>query len=233
MVLGAPKWGMASVADFVDGLKQEITALEAQLQGDPRYLKLQSLRHVLSLYESGVDGKLSHPDLMLAKHHAEQSARTVTRTPSESRQKALDLAQEFLMGRTAPTPTREILEHIIENGGEIGGREPVSNLSAMLSNSDLFQSHGRVGWTLIQEGIAELSEESIDRVVESVLENFDDIRLKELNEALNDRRENVPPDIDRALLTTGRQVAGRMLTDQEARRLRKALGTELSFRLLI
>jgi hypothetical protein len=35
---------------------------------------------------------------------------------------------------------------------KIGGKEPASNLSAMLSKSPWFKSHGRRGWTLADEG---------------------------------------------------------------------------------
>jgi len=40
-------------------------------------------------------------------------------------------------------------DELKQRGVSLGGQNPVSNLSAMLSkNKELFQSHGKEGWTL-------------------------------------------------------------------------------------
>lgn len=82
------------------------------------------------------------------------------RPGSPERQAILDLAKAFLAPRLYPTTTMEIFEHISRQM-EIPGKEPRNNLSAMLSNSSEFQSHGRAGWTL-----AEKQEASGDRLSE-------------------------------------------------------------------
>jgi hypothetical protein len=60
----------------------------------------------------------------------------------------LSLARKLLNGRGDPTKTSEIFSFLSQMGIEIGGTDPKSNLSAMLSTHPDFVSHGRTGWTL-------------------------------------------------------------------------------------
>jgi hypothetical protein len=76
------------------------------------------------------------------------------RQPSPERLRALSAAHEFLQGKTIPTRTSLILEHLESRGITISGEVPVNNLSAMLSNDDRFQANGRSGWTLVKKEAA-------------------------------------------------------------------------------
>lgn len=152
---------------FVAALKAEIANLEAELERSVTYIRLQEVRRMLALYERDQPGELrrpiSPPRQSLAAQiahvnriystkaeaiRAAQSPFTIRRGSPE-RAKALEAARLFLINRVGdPTPTAAIYDHIAGLGIEIGGNDPRNNLSAMLSNSPIFQSHGRAGWTL-------------------------------------------------------------------------------------
>lgn len=124
---------------FVAALDAEIADLEAAIAADPRHTKLRELKRVRGLYQQGS-----------VAHNISISVRKrPRRSPSPERQAILDLARQMLAGKTLPTPTSKLFDGIslIE---EIPGANPRNNLSAMLSNSPEFVSHGRAGWTLAE-----------------------------------------------------------------------------------
>ena len=129
--------------DFVPALDAEIAALEAELAADPRYLKIRELRRVRELYS----GNSPAPTAVRQRTSPLQRQR---RAPSAQRQQILDHAEELLKGRTEPVTTAAIYDKISPDI-EIPGQNPKNNLSAMLSNSSRFVSHGREGWTLASE----------------------------------------------------------------------------------
>lgn len=137
------------MSHFPDALRAEMTALEAELKGDPRYRKLEVLRAALAVYDDTNDvvGESASKS-----NSPVRRGNPTPRQPSESRIKALHLAREYLTGRDEPVTTRELFEHLVSQGAEIGGERPANNLSAMLYNSKQFVSHGRAGWTLPREG---------------------------------------------------------------------------------
>lgn len=206
---------------FLDALKAEINEIEAELAADPRFVKLRGLQAVLALYETsgrareGISAEVAAP------------IRTVTRVPSEARSRAMELAELFLRNRVGPTPTREILEHIQAFGGEIGGKEPVSNLSAMLSNSGKFQSHGRAGWTLADEDAEPLGLETVANVIEYVMADLTTDQILEAY-SLYAATKMVEHDLDSRLLSETRRRISRHLTDNEMRTLRTGFGRALA-----
>ena len=207
------------MSDFLAALKNEIAEIEVELRGDPRFCKWEQLQSVLLLYQSN---GVSEPRMV------DLSPRAVARTPSEHRLKALELARLFLRNRSGPTPTRDIYDHIINNGGEIGGKDPVSNLSAMLSNSGDFQSNGRAGWTLPPEnGQEPIPESSYKDISESVIIKFSDEELKDTFSWVATNRK-IPGDIDSRLLGEAREKIGRFLTDKETTTLRNTFTKILS-----
>lgn len=146
-------------ANFLPTLKREIEELEIELAADPKFVKLQKLRDVLAVYDvNPSSGALATP---------QASSKKPTRQVSPDRERALALAESMLEGRAVPTPTRDIVERASQSGVTIPGKDPISNMSAMLSNSDKFQSHGRTGWTLVtpamphREGTREAAEEAM------------------------------------------------------------------------
>lgn len=199
------------MADFTAALKAEIQEIENELKNDPRYKKLESLRSVLLLYQSSgvATEKAGAPPV-----------RTITRVPSEGRAKAIELARLYLRNRVGPTPTRDIYDHVVDNGAEIGGKDPVNNLSAMLSNSDEFQSNGRAGWTLAPEnGQAPIGNETYEAVAEAVLADLTSDQMRDTHSWVVSTHK-VPQDIDGKLLGVARDEIGRFLTDKESAALR-------------
>lgn len=207
------------MAEFLSALRNEIRWIEAELRSDPRFRKWESLRSVLSLYESS--GRAE-------SDFEENGSRSVQRSPSEARAKALELARLFLRNRSGPTPTREIYDHIITNGGELGGKDPISNLSAMLSNSEEFQSNGRAGWTLAPEdGQEPISEETFKSVSAAVITDLSADEVQETYSYITSNRK-IPQDIDGHLLAAARERVGRFLTDRESATLRAVFTSVLN-----
>lgn len=133
---------------FVQALTREIEELESSLAQDARYRKLSALRQVLAHYD-----ELSHAKAEPSASSELQPPRQnfqppLRRASSLAREKAVELAEEYLRGRREPTPTREIYAFMLSRGAELRGKEPTSNLSAILSKSAEFVPHGRAGWTL-------------------------------------------------------------------------------------
>ena len=136
------------MTDFIKAVDDEIARIKAELEADLRYQRLRELRKVRALYSPQRD-------------HVTDSAsnRTWTvetfrpdvfrkRTRSPERQRVIDAAKMYLSNRRGPVATREIFEHVRGLGIAIPGKDPLNNLSAMLSNSPEFVSQGREGWLL-------------------------------------------------------------------------------------
>lgn len=123
---------------FTDVMKKEIERLEAELETVPAFQKLKAVRIALAAYEG------------TTKESSQPPRKVISRAVSESRERAIDLAAELIRGRIYPTPTRDIVAHVQDHGVAISGKDPVSNMSAMLSQSERFQANGRSGWTLAE-----------------------------------------------------------------------------------
>lgn len=154
--------------DLVSALEAEIESLEAELREDIRFVRLQTLRQALALYvdpdaaldqlraaglsvvQSGQVSRGSTPGRQNRVNFSTLTAaqRNAGRRTSVEKSQAMDAAAMLLRNRSGPVPTREILDHLIDYGIDIGGSSPLNNLSATLSNSDRFKSLGRNGWVL-------------------------------------------------------------------------------------
>lgn len=64
---------------------------------------------------------------------------------------ALNIIRDYIKGKQHPTPTKELLHLIQSHGFIVRGKNPVTNLSAVLSRSPQFQSLGRSGWVYTGE----------------------------------------------------------------------------------
>jgi hypothetical protein len=212
---------------FVSALRAEIQQLETSLAQDVRYRRLTELRRVLDLYkesESDASGTTSAGEAFAGNAFAgnafatQSTTRTTGRRTSPERAKALSLAKAFIDGQVFPTPTREILEHLVAAGLTIPGNEPLNNLSAMLSNSADFVSHGRSGWT-VRTKLEEAPEATLRTVAELVLSDLGDDSRRE---AYRDIYEGggIPSDIDARLLAMTKADIQRDLSENEKRDLR-------------
>ena len=126
--------------------------------------------------------------------------KTVTRKPSAEREAALQFARDFLDGKTTPTPTREIFAAMEDAEIGLAGANPMNNLSAMLSNSDEFNSHGRRGWVLAKDDpLAKLAGElDVDLGLsgEGPSQDHDDNAPEAKLESSQHRETNAAPEHD-------------------------------------
>lgn len=149
-------------AELIKAVKNEIARLEAELAQDERYQRLQELRRVLDLYDNrqalqhsgSQDTERARADLPTTEQWKTR------RKASKDRREAIRCAGIVIDNRAGPVPTREILEQLEDWKVVVPGKQPLNNLSAMLSNSGEFESHGRAGWTRKSEGASRGEEES-------------------------------------------------------------------------
>ena len=127
---------------FLPALDTEIAELEAKLATDPTYVKLQKLRETRRLYQDEVLADV--PGAVVVRR------RFRPRPVTSTRQRALKAAALAIKGKKTPTKTSEIAQILEDQSIQIGGANPLNNLSAMLSNSPQFRSHGRDGWVLVE-----------------------------------------------------------------------------------
>lgn len=237
--------------DFVASLKEEIARLEDELARDVRAIRLRELRRVLGLYqvptdrpiateglaslfvpppeETGESQRLGLGDLLSAGgwrpgrdgESGPAIARRGGRQASPEREKALQAARLLISNRAGPVPTREVLEHLESIGIQVGGENPLNNLSAMLSNSEQFTSHGRSGWTLRSEDpeLVPIEASFYDQVAEEVLSDFEIDVIRSLGDS---HAREIPSDIDGRLLAIARDRVGRQLSTDERKLLREA-----------
>ncbi len=132
--------------DFAAALDAEIDELERQLEASPAYMKLRELRHVRTLYTAPAVNPLPR----IRARPVPEAAPSSGRSPSPERQAILDCAKDLLEGSVTPTRTSDLYD-MLALMVNIPGASPKNNLSAMLSNSREFKSHGRAGWTLATE----------------------------------------------------------------------------------
>lgn len=129
---------------FVDALDTEISELEQELMGNPVYVKLQEARRLRAIYTK----EPASPAL------PQPRVRRRTRTTGAS-VTILEAVREFLSTKTAPTPTREIMDMLEQRGIELSGAVPQNTVSSILSKTDDVIANGRSGWTLTPPDNAE------------------------------------------------------------------------------
>ena len=135
--------------EFVAALDAEITELREDLERDVRFMRLRELERIRrDLYGDSVALNANPVHTTAAVVGTAAISKPPLRKPSPQRSRAIELAQSYVGGQGVPVPTADVLEHLLQNGVSIAGEKPANNLSALMSNSGLFQSNGRAGWTL-------------------------------------------------------------------------------------
>ena len=210
------------MADFAVALVAEIASLEREIRHDVRYIRLRKLKKLLSLYEAGTAASNQTVNFgkSIKTESEDNGARRSHRQPSPDRKKALSVAGDYIKVANRITPTREVMEHLAANNIEIGGSNPLNNLSAMLSTSGLFQPHGRKGWTM-KGTIEPISEKSDYEAMAS--EVFNDLTANELTriEDYIESNAGLSQEIDRRLLRFARERNNNTyLTDEQKKTLR-------------
>ncbi|MDP3635272.1 hypothetical protein [Phenylobacterium sp.] len=132
------------MARIEEALDLEIAQLESELAADPRHIKLRLLKEARALYTPAP----RHQSEDVSTAAPAVRARGTTPRADAGRLEILNAAERLLEGHTSPRKTAAIYTDLVARGYVIGGKEPKSNLSAMMYNSGRFQSHQRMGWTL-------------------------------------------------------------------------------------
>lgn len=141
--------GVEMTEDFASLIRQEIEALERELSENTTYRRIKALRAALLEYapteslrrrKNGVDAETPPP----------VRGKRLVRKMSPERKKAIKFAKEYLREKSTPIPTREVFKAMSLAGVTLSGKNPQNNLSAILSNSTSFVSHGRDGWVLAE-----------------------------------------------------------------------------------
>jgi len=121
--------------EFIGMMRAEIASIERELEGNPKYIRLTSLRRALATYG------LTENDSKLA---------TSPKFENRAKEQALAVALEMVsVSSGLPIPTRDIHDRLLSENIILSGKDPKSNLSAILSDDDRFKANGRSGWTLV------------------------------------------------------------------------------------
>jgi hypothetical protein len=148
------------MASFIEALDKEIAdiRLDITMRPDPRLQKLNELERLRTLYIDAnvVAPRSSTPGADDVEHLRNARSGSAGRKRSPERQAAIEESANYLKNKTEPVKTSELVEMLRYKNVQLPGTDPVSNLSAMLSNSPLFESHGRMGWTLLSHSMEDM-----------------------------------------------------------------------------
>lgn len=142
-------------SQFLAALDAEIAQLTASI--DDLGAKLGEAQRLRALYER--DSPQRNGPQEEASSSSPRSPKGTGRRASPQAQRILDAVAAFIGSQKAPfngafglrpVPTGQIAAHLQQVGIEVRGKNPRNSLSAMLSHSTRFVSHGRAGWTLAE-----------------------------------------------------------------------------------
>lgn len=203
-------------------LESELAALRAQLEEMDIVKDIQALERIIRRLkgEVGRSNLGSPPD----------------KSPISGRQEAAtsvamkDAAERFLRDKVGPFQTKDVLDALTSQGIRVPGESPQNNLSAHLSRDSRFLSLGRDGWVLATAVTP--NEEKAKGLGETYAGVLDSEKVKEISNIL-DSSEEIPADVDRALLSHARSELGRNLLEPEKRVLRQSFKEAVQLRDLI
>lgn len=130
------------MSDFAHALNAEIASLEQELHADPRFVKLEELKKVLTLYVGGPTKVMAAPVRKAFPYNADMRRRMSRNAAT------IQAAVACLKEGRGPVITSVILDRLTEQGVHVEAKDPRNALSAMMTHSKRFVSHGRRGWTL-------------------------------------------------------------------------------------
>ncbi|MCW5713766.1 MAG: hypothetical protein KIT43_04530 [Bauldia sp.] len=140
---------MSSILSHVSAIALQAQQLREELMRDePRFALLQELERIQARFQKGAGGEPEVTVAVASRPYAAPAVRKSRADPNSLRQRVIAAVEEFLAGKTTPTPVADIYNHVVGLGLEIGGRDPRSNLSATLWKAGPFQAQGRAGWML-------------------------------------------------------------------------------------
>lgn len=140
---------MSSILSHVSAIALQAQHLREELMRDePRFALLQELERIQARFQKGASGESEVTVAAASRPYAAPAVRKSRADPNSLRQRVIAAVEEFLAGKTTPTPVADIYDHVVGLGLKIGGRDPRSNLSATLWKAGPFKAQGRAGWVL-------------------------------------------------------------------------------------
>jgi hypothetical protein len=141
-----------------------------------------------------------------------------------------DAAERFLRDKVGPLQTKDVLDALTSQGIHVPGESPQNNLSAHLSRDSRFLSLGRDGWVLAVTVTP--NEQRSKEAGEAYAASLEPEKIDELS-AILDASNDVPTEVDRALLSHARSELGRNLLESEKRLLRSGFKDAVHMRALL
>jgi DNA-directed RNA polymerase delta subunit len=203
-------------------LEVELAALRAQLEELDIVKDIQALERIIRRMK-GEAGR-------------SQTASTTERPTASGRQVAAtsvvmkDAAERFLRENPGPLQTKDVLDALSAQGIHVPGDSPQNNLSAHLSRDGRFLSLGRDGWVLAST--VALDEQTSKEAGEAFAATVDSEKINEISNLL-DASEDIPSEVDKALLSHARSELGRNLLEAEKRVLRSSFKNAVHMRALL
>lgn len=203
-------------------LEAELAALRAQLEELDIVKDIQALERIIRR--------------MRGEGSRSQSSATSEKSAPQGRQEAStsvamkNAAERFLSEQSGPIQTKEIWDALAAQGIHVPGDNPQNNLSAHMSRDPRFVSLGREGWVLATSIVAD--DNRAKEVGESFANSLPSTKVDEINRLL-EWADDVPAEMDRALLGFARSEVGRNLMESEKRALRSGFKEAMQLRSLI
>jgi hypothetical protein len=141
--------------------------------------------------------------------------------------KAIAAVEDIIIGEGHPVHTRVLIDRLREMGIEIGGKEPVGNLSSALSRSGKFTNNRTDGWSLRGESATILAQADYDAIASEFISSLTPAEIAIVGEYLKADR-GVPNAIDGRLLASSRnRNNGNDLTTAQSKALRMAFVSQV------
>jgi hypothetical protein len=135
---------------LINTLQQELSRLNAELEADPRFRKIQTIRALLAQYaEAGI----TSPQQVRA--YAAPSPSTHKQTspsrPDTKRERVHDVIHRILSSPPGKTHRRELLGILQGAGLLVEDKNPMATLAIYLSDFKDFRSAGGGYWEIVPE----------------------------------------------------------------------------------
>lgn len=156
--------GLAKAKSDLEAVRREIAQLEAKLRNaKDREVKISHYIEMSELYggERATDS--------LGSETSQRQRRTSSATSNVN--DAVTACINYLREVKHPVKTKDLLKMLQDRGIDVGGQNPVTNLSAMLSRSEGLQADRTVGWSLCEASQKD-DEEPIELESEKIESDF-------------------------------------------------------------
>ena len=199
---------LATLESRTAHLRADLAEVEAQAE------KIRAYIEMAKVYEHGgtISGNEAAPQTAKSPH--------VAREFGGNFGKAIAAVEDIIIAAGSPVHTRVLIDRLRGMGIEIGGKEPVGNLSSALSRSGKFTNSRTNGWSLRDETESVLEQADYEAIASELISNLTRDEIAQVGESLESGK-GVPNPIDGRLLGKSRSWNnGRDLTAAQSKALR-------------